>query len=201
MKSFILRAISLGCFLLFGQYVAAQVFEYPRHGSEFYPNEEYSIVYSEYAEHENTDDSTMTYKEKKYEAFLLKGQDTIRFVGFLSESDLENTDFWVWINDCPKIDGVEKVILVDNLFSGCGDLLDSHYFLETSNGSLHRLPTLSTENMGNELYHYQYRFPNERFGREGRIVLGFLDLNQGHELKSFVKEKVFLWDGKDLIPE
>ncbi|WP_349351865.1 MULTISPECIES: hypothetical protein [unclassified Flagellimonas] len=197
MRLFVACIILLGAFLSLN----AQAYPHPQHGSNFYSSESYSVASYDFEKYGYLPDSTLTYNKEEHSVYLLKEQDTINEIGSFPISELHYSDFYVWINESPGINGVERVILVDHLFSNCGDSLTSYYFLEMSDGSIDWLPTLTTMNLGDELHYYQYRFPNEKFGVKDKVVQGFLDLTQASEFKSFEKETVFLWDGKKLIPE
>lgn len=182
--------------------VLAQGVGHPHFGSEFYPTDNYSITESKW---DGIDEEDLTIVNNDLDAqspiFLLKEKDTLLNVFDLYKEDAPYTNINLWLNHQPGIEGIKNVFLVESRFTGCGELLDSHYILETEDGRLLRLPSLETQNDGNELYYWQYRFPNEKFGQRNRIVKGYLDLTQAEELISFQKEKVYLWDGKKLIPD
>lgn len=180
--------------------VLAQEVEHPKFGSQFYTTDTYSLTKSIWADMD--DESLMLLEEyAKSTIYLVKKNDTLAPVLDIYASDVEDSSLQLSVNDSPNIRGIRKIILVEDYYTSHCVSIRLNYIVETTKGRFVALPKLKVENCGEEFNFWQYRFPNEMYGVPGKIVLGYLDLSQAYEVRSFQKEKVFLWDGEKLIPE
>lgn len=186
---------ALGTVGLFAQYV-----EHPKFGSRFYPTEVYALTKSIWADMDEDSLMLLDYHAKS-PIYLLKENDTLIPVLNQYAIDVQDSSLEVWVNDSPNIPGLKRVILVEDYYTFCCLSIRLNYIIETTEGRFVHLPELKVENCGEEFNFWQYRFPNELYGLQNRIVLGYLNLTQAYEVISFEKEEVFLWDGEKLIPE
>jgi hypothetical protein len=189
-------------FFMGGNCLIAQQMEHPIFGTKFYPSNCYSLIkpFSDAAAFE-TDVLKNEWPNDKIPIYILKQKDSIYKAFDIFLDDASGSEIRLWVNNAPNLEGMEEIILVENYFSSCGDLITSFYLIKTTNGRLIPLPHLESINEGNDFQYWQYRFPNEKFGRPNKIILGYLNLTQANDLISFQKEKVFLWDGEKLIPQ
>ncbi|WP_108244944.1 hypothetical protein [Muricauda brasiliensis] len=186
---------ALGTFGLF-----AQDMQHPKFGSGFYPTDVYSLTKAIWADVD--EESLMLHDDyAKSTIYLVKENDTLVPVLDQYASDVQDSSLHLSVNDLPNIQGVKRIILVENYFTSCCLSISLNYIVETAKGRFVPLPELKVENCGDEFNYWQYRFPNEMFGVQDKIVLGYLDLSQAYEVRSFQEEKVFLWDGEKLIPK
>ncbi|MBW8242742.1 hypothetical protein K1F50_08005 [Muricauda oceani] len=198
-NTYAIRMFIVGCALgTFGLF--AQDMEHPKFGSGFYPTDVYSLTQSIWADMD--EESLMLLEDyTKSTIYLVKENDTLVPVLDQYASDVQDSSLDLSVNDLPNIQGVKRIILVEDYYTFCCLSISLNYIIETTEGRFVHLPELKVENCGEEFNYWQYRFPNEMFGVPGKIVLGYLDLSQAYEVRSFQEEKVFLWDGEKLIRE
>ncbi len=110
-------------------------------------------------------------------------------------------DVEVAVNNEVDIKDVKNVILVKSLFTFCCESSHLKYFIETNKGEYFQLPELENIDCDEGLPFKEYRFPNQKFGMENKILLGVSYLNEDFEVDSYEIEKRFLWKGNFLFVE
>jgi hypothetical protein len=176
--------------------IFALVFSLNFYAQNFKDSTDYSI-----ADIKNNTDKTDP-KNKELNVYLFKDDEVLAQLVDLTTEDLEHYyGTTIQVLESPELDNIKAVIKVEFEFlEGCTNY-ETHYFLQTNDDVLIKLPTLDYMHCEYATSKIEYRFPNQDYGQDNAIILteSFLDEHQNVESVNVIK--TIVWEEKDPIQE
>jgi len=91
---------------------------------------------------------------------------------------------------------IVQIIHLKSDYNACCSNYYSIYLLKTKNGELIKLPETDYLHCDGPTPIIEYRFPNQKFGKENQILMTKSFLNDKYKVESIEIQKAYLWNGK-----
>ena len=120
----------------------------------------------------------------------------------LTKYEISELEFYrgatIEILDLEKMKNLKQVLHVKLSYDTCCSNHYSSYFLLTNNGELIELAEIENLHCDGPEPKFEYRFPNQKFGKKDKILMTKSTLNNDYKVESVEIIKTYFWNGEKI---